>query len=167
MYCCSAQGNAVASLGGALILIHWTYCAIPLTHSPCTQQWENGFFNRTSLYSLGLTCNLGHNSEACPAGSSPYNLTVIDVNGFHKVRVVFCGCDTSTPWEERYRQLLRMRWYPASFSRPRTAFSFDLLETYHKLTLQGKINLFDFYLAITQKSDNQGRSKELVSRVPL
>ena len=56
-----------------------------------------------------------------------------------------------------------MRWYPASFSRPRTVFSFDLLETYHKLTLQGKINLYDFYLAIMQKSDNQGRSKMTVS----
>lgn len=56
-----------------------------------------------------------------------------------------------------------MRWYPASFDRPRTAFSFDLLETYHKLTLQGKLNLYDFYLAIMQKSDNQGRFKTTVS----
>ena len=59
-----------------------------------------------------------------------------------------------------------MRWYPASFSCPQTAFSFDLLETYHKLTLQGKINLYDFYLAIMQKSDNQGRSKTIVRGLP-
>ena len=98
-----------------------------------------------------------------PRAPQPYDLTIIDINGFHTVRVLFCTCDTKTPWNERYRQLLRMRWYPASFSRPRTAFSFDLLETYHKLTLQGKINLYDFYLAIMQKSDNQGRSKATVS----
>ena len=55
-----------------------------------------------------------------------------------------------------------MRWYPASFNRPRTAFTFDLLETYHKVTLQGKLNLYDFYLAIMQKTDNQGRSKPVV-----
>ena len=55
-----------------------------------------------------------------------------------------------------------MRWYPASFNRPRTAFTFDLLETYHKVTLQGKLNLYDFYHSIMQKSDNQGRSKPLV-----
>ncbi|KAF9779310.1 hypothetical protein BJ322DRAFT_1113656 [Thelephora terrestris] len=30
---------------------------------------------------------------------------------------------------------------------------------YHKVTLQGKLNLYDFYLATMQKSDNQGRSK--------
>lgn len=85
------------------------------------------------------------------------------MNGSHKVRVTFCLCDPTAPWSERYRQLLRMGWYPASFSRPRTAFSFDLLDTYHKVTLQGKLNLYDFYLSIMQKSDNQGRSKPAVS----
>jgi hypothetical protein len=86
----------------------------------------------------------------------------MDLNGLHNVRVTFCTCDPNLQWGERYRQLLRMRWYPASFSRPRTAFSFDLLETYHKVTLQGKLNLYDFYHAIMQKSDNQGRSKPMV-----
>jgi hypothetical protein len=132
-----------------------------------TQHWQHGFFDRASLHSLGLTCNLGHNGNMCPGGSAPYDLSIIDTNGLHKVRVVFCSCDTDTPWGEHYRQLLRMRWYPATFKRPRTAFSFDLLETYHKLTLQGKINLYDFYLAIMQKSDNQGRSKATVSKLPL
>ena len=56
-----------------------------------------------------------------------------------------------------------MRWYPASFNRPKTAFTFDILETYHKVTLQGKLNLYDFYHAIMHKTDNQGRSKPLVS----
>jgi hypothetical protein len=94
--------------------------------------------------------------------SPPHNLLIIDANGWHKLRVGFCTCGASTSWCERYRQLLRMHWYPASFNRPRTAFSFDLLETYHKVTLQGKLNLYDFYLAIMQKSDNQGRSKPVV-----
>ena len=84
------------------------------------------------------------------------------MNGWHKLRVMFCTCNVKAPWDEHYRQLLRMRWYPASFDRPRTAFSFDLLETYHKLTLQGKINLYDFYLGIMQKTDNQGRLKPMV-----
>jgi hypothetical protein len=132
------------------------------SHSRYPQHWQNGFFDRTSLYSLGFICHLGHDGDPCPIGPPPRNLTIIDTNGWHKVRVGFCTCDTKLPWNERYRQLLRMRWYPASFNRPRTAFSFDLLETYHKLTLQGKLNLFDFYLVTMQKSDNQGRSKTMV-----
>jgi hypothetical protein len=129
------------------------------------QHWQNGFFDRTSLHSLGLVCTLGHNGDPCPGEPSTCNLTVFDMNGWHKVRVVFCTCDTITPWDQHYRQLLRMRWYPASFTRPRTVFSFDLLETYHKVTLQGKLNLYDFYLAIMQKSDNQGRSTTTVSNL--
>ena len=84
------------------------------------------------------------------------------MNGWHKLRVMFCTCDMKARWDERYRQLIRMRWYPASFDRPRTAFSFDLLETYHKLTLQGKLNVYDFYLAIMQKTDNRGQFKTMV-----
>ena len=134
-----------------------------LLYSHHTQYWQNGFFNRTSLHSLGFVCHLGHHGNPCPIECAPRNLTIVDVNGWHKVRVTFCTCDATISSNNRYRQLLRMRWYPASFNRPRTAFSFDLLETYHKLTLQGKLNLYDFYLAIMQKSDNQGRLKTMVS----
>ena len=136
-----------------------------ITDLTYAQHWQNGFFDRTSLHSLGLMCNLGHNGDPCPGGSSPNNLTIIDINGCHKVQVVFCTCDPGIPWNERYRQLLQMCWYPASFTRPGTAFSFDLLEMFHKLTLQGKLNLYDFYLAVMQKSDNQGRSKPIVSNL--
>ena len=132
-----------------------------LPSDPChPQRWQNGFFNRTSLYSLGFVCHLGHKGDPCPIESSQRDLVIVDVNGWHKVRVGFCECGVNT---ERYRQLLRMRWYPASFNRPRTAASFDLLDTYHKLTLQGKLNLYDFYHSIMQKADNQGRLKTMVS----
>ena len=135
------------------------------SRSRCPQYWQNGFFDRTSLRSLGFTCHLGHDGDPCPTESPPRDLIIIDMNGWHKVQVGFCTCDTNTPRSERYRQLLRMYWYPASFDRPRTAFSFDLLETYHKVSLQGKLNLYDFYLSIMQKSDNQGRSKIIVSNL--
>ena len=154
----ATQSVAVASFGGVL-----TFDKLRSFGSPFVQYWKNGYFDRTSLHSLGFVCSLGHGGDPCPRGSSPYELTIIDINGLHKAQVVFCACDMDTPGDERYRQLLRMRWYPASFTCPRTVFSFDLLETYHKLTLQGKINLYDFYLAIMQKSDNQGRSKTTVS----
>ena len=57
-----------------------------------------------------------------------------------------------------------MRWYPASFNRPKTAFSFNLLDTYHKIMLQGKLNLYDFYMSIMQTSDNCSRKKVIVSK---
>lgn len=158
MYRQVAQNVAVASRGGEFSFLLYYHL-----RSRYSQYWRNGFFDRTSLHSLGFICYLGHGGDPCLIESKPYNLTIVDANGWHRVRIGFCTCDTSTPWRERYRQLIRMRWYPASFNRPRTAFSFDLLETFHKITLQGKLNLYDFYLATMQKSDNQGRSKPVVS----
>lgn len=87
---------------------------------------------------------------------------MIDFNGFHHVNVQFCGCTGV----EDYCQLLRVGWYPASYVRPKTAFTFNVLDTYHKLTLQGKLNLYDFYASILQKTDNCGRMKTIVSQVP-
>ena len=138
-------------------MIPWSRC---VHYAQC---WKDGFFDRTSLHSLGHVCYLGHGGNACPVDSPRHQLTIIDINGWHKVQAGFCKCGTSNVPHEHYRQLLRMRWYPASFNRPKTAFTFDLLETYHKVTLQGKLNLYDFYHAIMHKSDNQGRSKPLVS----
>ena len=42
---------------------------------------------------------------------------------------------------------------------------FNVLDTYHKLALQGKLNLYDFYLSILQKTDNCGRKKVVISQV--
>ena len=156
MHCEVTPKFAVASIRGL---------AFPLSFSPrshYSQCWKHGFFDRTSLYSLGFVCHLGHGGSACPIDSPPRDLLIIDINGWHKLRVKFCNCRLNTSGNKQYCQLLWMRWYPALFNCPRTSFSFDLLETYHKVTLQGKLNLYDFYLAIMHKSDNQGRSKPVV-----
>ena len=63
---------------------------------------------------------------------------------------------------EPFRQLLRFRLYPASILRPKTAFTFDLLDTFHKLSMQAKLNLYDFYNVVMQKTDNSGRTKAKV-----
>ena len=170
-YCLLFCGECIVDLHQALPLHHIEVSpslSLPCSFSPrshCLQCWKDGFFDRASLHSIGFICHLGHGGTACPANSQPHNILVIDINGWHKLRVGFCTCGANAPWHERYRQLLRMRWYPASFNRPQTAFTFNLLETYHKVTLQGKLNLYDFYLAIMQKTDNQGRSKPVVRKL--
>ncbi|GBE87436.1 hypothetical protein SCP_1101120 [Sparassis crispa] len=44
---------------------------------------------------------------------------------------------------------------------PCTAFTFDYLNTFHLLTLQGKINLYDYYKAILWKTDNVALQKQV------
>ena len=92
---------------------------------------------------------------------------MIDVSGAHHVNVQFCACTGTAEWVENYRQLLRVGWYPASFQRPKTAFTFEVLDTYQKLAIQGKLNLHDFYTTLLQKTDNCARNKVLVSTISL
>ena len=127
--------------------------------------WQEGFYQPTSLRELGLYFYIGHQQTPCPSTNSFNRILVIDVTGAHYVNVQFCACEESPGWVEKYRQLLRICWYPASFNRPQTAFTFDLLDTYHKLTLQAKLNLYDFYGFVMQKTDNCGRRKKIVSFV--
>ena len=91
---------------------------------------------------------------------------MIDLSGHHTVRVCFCQCSKRGLVED-FQQLLHLDWYPASFLRPKTAFTFDLLDTYHKISLQGKLNLYDFYNAIMQKTDNHGSTKPKVGHLLL
>lgn len=108
---------------------------------------------------------INHASEPCPVPEVvKESFVVMDMNGVHYLKLEYCGCSKGRHLE-RFQQLLREGWYPASLDRPRTAFTFDLLDTYHKLTIQGKLNLFDFYLGILQKTDNCGGSKKVVRQL--
>ncbi|KAF9779699.1 hypothetical protein BJ322DRAFT_1012771 [Thelephora terrestris] len=86
------------------------------------------------------------------------HIFVVDLSGYHSVRIRFCTCP-HTAFLDHFRQLLRVRWFPASTLQPKTVFTFDLMDTYHKISMQGKLNLYDFYTAIMQKTDNHGCTK--------
>lgn len=111
-----------------------------------------------TLENLGLVIDLIHRTGICPSGSETQRILVIDLSGYHFVSIRFCACSQNL-FLEPFRQLLRVRWFPASVLRPRTVFTFDLLDTYYKLSLQGKLNLYDFYTTIMQKTDNCGHLK--------
>jgi hypothetical protein len=114
-----------------------------------------------TLESLGLVINLGHRGDRCPDQTETQRILVVDLSGYHTVCIRPCVC-LKGGFPDDHRQLLRVSWYPASVLRPQTAFTFDLLDTYHKISLQAKLNLYDFYNAIMQKTDNQGQFKPMV-----
>ncbi|KZS93892.1 hypothetical protein SISNIDRAFT_410793, partial [Sistotremastrum niveocremeum HHB9708] len=122
------------------------------------QRWNGQFWEKSSLSAAGLTIQLGHDrlSSFCP---HPINrrrlLTVMHCNGIHHVEALFCGC---TRVEERSftNQLLRVGWFPASLQRPASAFTFEVLDLFHELSVQGKVSAHDFYRSIVRVSDNTG-----------
>jgi hypothetical protein len=69
--------------------------------------------------------------------------TIVDLGGIHYVNIDFCDC-RQNGIIPRHIQLLRAGWFPATFNRPKTAFTFQCLDFFHELTLQGKVNAYDF-----------------------
>ncbi|KLO04642.1 hypothetical protein SCHPADRAFT_840402, partial [Schizopora paradoxa] len=125
-------------------------------------KWNGSFFEKTALSALGLRIQLGHDIGTCGHPEpGPCNFLVVDLTGFHRVSINFCACKRNGVVTERYVQLLRTQWFPATFDSPATAFTFDLLDFFHQLTHQAKTNAYDFLCTIQQRTDSTGVEKEI------
>ena len=127
------------------------------------------FFDHTSLFELGVFHQLGHNVEdPCHHPSIPVTLTLFDTSGIHTVRIQYCRCDDSKAAEHAARrcQLLRVRWFPATWNRPRTVFTFRLLDFLHKVQTQSKVNLYDIYNSLALVNDSAGQMPRVVCCFP-
>lgn len=80
------------------------------------------------------------------------------------MNIRFCSCGTSVG---DAIQLLRIQWFPASFKKPRTAFTFAVLDQFHALTLQSKVAAYDFYLALERITNNTGSITLQVILLPI
>jgi hypothetical protein len=118
------------------------------------EQWTGTHYEKTSLRSFGQVIHLGHQGQPCPNnfeyqngwedslnhtdddqirsedivdGSGSSEMTLIHVNGVHTTAIAWCMCNPYDP-ALRYTQLLARGLFPASFQRPQTAFTFELLD---------------------------------------
>jgi hypothetical protein len=129
-----------------------------------TKRWNGKFFNKDSLQNHGYQYQLGHSGAPCPCPhSGPANFVVFDLLGPHHVSINYCHCGDELSESTAWTQLLREGWFPATLSRPQTVFTFECLETFHELTLQGKTNLYDYYHTLLRLSDNANLSTSIVS----
>lgn len=116
---------------------------------------------------LGQRYQLGHRGRSCPNSlTGPADFILLDATGFHNINIDFCGC-ISPPAPSRFTQLLRVGWFPASLELPRTAFTFGVLNLFHKLTLQGKTTVYDYYHTLMNITDAMHLEKMRVSNLPL
>ena len=128
------------------------------------KHWNGTFFESTTLTALGNTVQLGYApGDPCLVPSGLHDLMVFDLNGVHRVIVRYCHCAASGDGFSHRIQLLRARWFPATVVRPSTAFTFQLLDFFHKLQDHNKCNPYDFYHTIIQRTDNAGLNPEIVS----
>ncbi|KAI6041640.1 hypothetical protein EDC04DRAFT_2867093 [Pisolithus marmoratus] len=120
------------------------------------KKWNDKYFQNITLKELGLNVQLGHPiGERCrrPHSTSKDGFVVVHNNGIHIVSLAFCGCEAT---ETHYRQLLRMRWLPATSDRPHTAATFHVLGDFHLVSLESKLSCYDFYNALARHTDNTG-----------
>ncbi|KAJ7788895.1 hypothetical protein B0H14DRAFT_3095035 [Mycena olivaceomarginata] len=103
------------------------------------ERWENGWFRRCTLKSLGVRIQLGHRvGEVCPNPSTAAgdNFVVITTQGI--------------------KELLRMRLYPATGTNPRSAATFTSLRRFAHMTLESKCSPYEFYHSLVREIDTTG-----------
>lgn len=120
------------------------------------QKWNGTHFEKTTLKHLGLQIQLGHPSnDKCPLPepASKGNFVIIAADGIHQVNLNYCGCQNSI---SKHIQLLRARLFPSTVVDPRTAATFNLLETFQMLNFTSKISAFEYYQSLARRTDNTG-----------
>ncbi len=109
------------------------------------QAWTGTFFDTFTLKDLGLKVYLRHEGASCPALCEVKEMVVVHTNGIHRCSMQFCDCNDIIP---NFQQLMRSRLFPATIKFPATVFTFEVLETFHQLTLCSKITPYDYFDAL-------------------
>ncbi|KAG2341410.1 hypothetical protein BDR05DRAFT_949739 [Suillus weaverae] len=100
-------------------------------------QWNGDFFERSTLTKIGVQIHLGHGGRPCPSAASRaagnmglYGGAVQDVD--ETGGDVFTEADYAANAKDlpEDKQMFEMGMFPASFTRPKTAFTFTLLNDF-------------------------------------
>jgi len=75
----------------------------------------------------------------------------MDITGVHDISVVWCRCADA---ESHAEQLLACGFFPATVSKPRTAFTFWTLKFFQMLNHVARTTPWDFTGTIRRLSDN-------------
>ncbi|PCH36136.1 hypothetical protein WOLCODRAFT_81581, partial [Wolfiporia cocos MD-104 SS10] len=131
------------------------------------EQWddEDQFWKHAALSDLGLVVWLGHNGRPCPQASDVRTLTVLHEHGIGSVEVQFCQCSQlSTPYPQAEPlQLIEFGLFPVTWTRPATVFTIQVMQDFHKLTLQAQISAHDFIMYLCKLSLLQDRYREFLT----
>ncbi|KAI9068666.1 hypothetical protein FKP32DRAFT_1561201, partial [Trametes sanguinea] len=122
------------------------------------EEWDPtlGFWQRRSLYDLGLVIHLGHQGEVCYASPGPRKMTVVHEHGIHTAAIAFCHCPTGTDssLHPEPLQLIDFGLFPGSWHHPETAYTINGLRDYHLLSLQSTITALDYVLYLRRSTDS-------------
>ncbi|KAF8208998.1 hypothetical protein K438DRAFT_1573084 [Mycena galopus ATCC 62051] len=151
LFRCSNQGcHGPEMFCAACIVIK--HASLP-TH--WIEKWNGKYFERHSLYELGLVIQLGHpHGYSCPTPHAAHkDFVVIDITGIHNVRVQFCECDGRV---KHRQQLMRVHWWPATVKDPQTCTTFAVVRLFQIMNCLGKVPAYDFMRSLELLTNNDG-----------
>ncbi|OCH89243.1 hypothetical protein OBBRIDRAFT_804820 [Obba rivulosa] len=110
-------------------------------HRIRTWDASQGFWDKQSLSELGLTLNLGHNGRKCLVALGELRrMTFMHSYGINDLGVCFCTClDNELEGMPDALQLIAVGMWPASWDKPMSAFTIDVMKQFHLLSLQSQI----------------------------
>ncbi|KAI6097097.1 hypothetical protein F5141DRAFT_1205735 [Pisolithus sp. B1] len=139
------------------------------------QRWNGAHYQPTSLMDLGFLWHIGHGEDPCPCNwsdpdpeesgyvtgdgpsnhrkSSQFQMTIVHTEGIFSHEVWVCKCPGSDP-NDWHLDLLHQRLFPASISKPKTAFTFDVLDHFLIDALECKTSAMSFYQKLKRFTNN-------------
>ncbi|KAI6099659.1 hypothetical protein F5141DRAFT_1205122 [Pisolithus sp. B1] len=139
------------------------------------QRWNGAHYQPTSLMDLGFLWHIGHGGDPCPCNwsdpdpeesgyvtgdgtpnhrkSSQFQMTIVHTEGIFSHEVLVCKCPGSDP-NDWHLDLLHQRLFPASISKPKTAFTFDVLDHFLIDALECKTSAMSFYQKLKRFTNN-------------
>ncbi|KAG2158259.1 uncharacterized protein EDB93DRAFT_1100472 [Suillus bovinus] len=135
-------------------------------------QWNGQFFEQSCLAHVGLVIHLGHDGKECPALTNRWDLfegdrpedqlepedlpsmsgpefwpkentmVIVNKSGVHRLEVRCCNCpNTMSP----DIQMFRHGFFPASFNKPKTVFTFRVLDNFLLDNLECGTSTMNYY----------------------
>ncbi|KAG1841841.1 hypothetical protein F4604DRAFT_1597863, partial [Suillus subluteus] len=130
------------------------------------QLWIGRCFKDVALADQGFIWYLGHSGESCPryaasnicgreveglpCDTTP--ITIVHSSGVFMHNIAWCHCQGSNP--QQHLQLLRAGLFPASSTRPKTAFTFEVLDHFLIDALECKTSARSFFEKLTRLTNN-------------
>jgi hypothetical protein len=151
--------------------LHWycKTCIVKLhSHNPFhrVHKWNKDLQCKesTSLANLGLTIQLIHeDGKPCHSSGKNRNLQVLHLNGIHHVKYYQCDCNVSNTHSQSAtpERLMANGLFPATYTTPALAFTFQTLAFFDTLNLNGHVNIKQFCDSIISNVPEDLKSQDV------
>lgn len=132
------------------------------------EKWQGHCFLRSTLFEEGMVLNLVHQGQECSlsSGHTPRarvedTIIIVHTPGVAHHRVRYCQCPGAA---NHYNQLFQHGLFPASFDRPSTAFTFEVLDHFYIEAMQCKTSAQSFFQKLRRLTNNAFPDKVPVSQ---